>query len=818
MMKGFFYSLFYRGLFFFLLLLAFPFQELQAQAPDSVNYQAVARNDEGDVLGDEVIDVRMSIFQGGTSGNLVYEEEHNGVNTDRLGLFTLYIGGGSKTGGSAASFSDLDWGTGSHHIQVEVDAGSGYEDLGSRKLVSVPYALYSKESGGGGGSLQSAYEGGNEIALDTSPVSIMDGTDTLIHAEGSTVGMGHNRNLQNTKLDVRHNTDLNANSGPGLLSVSAPITLENNVFTGFDEFTNSNTGVFGLGVGTQRTIGVTGFVLANDNINSLFTQDSLYGVTGISVDESGVEASVGVSGISHALSTDAKQAVGVYGRVQGGDSVIYNNNPVLAGGIFEAGVWPDDTGSGGNIVTERTIGVGGRGGWGGEWNFGVVGNGGLWKGNSVGVLGKPGNSDWMNVGVMGVADSIQNAVGIMGIGDSTGATNAYAGWFRDGRTVFEDTIQADYGKPNPGEVLMALDNQGTAVWDTVPSTGTPITLQDAYDNGNNIELNTGDSLKVSDNGGAYTHLYTEDGNPAIGVGNTQPLSSVGGEPISLHVANEGTNSGHLLISSGDNSGGSDAILTFSERISSGIGTEVRYDAIYNQLILGAEVGGTEPMLSVKTGPTTTHGVIIGSNYITPPTPGPPQNGLLVEDTVGVGLTDPAHKFHVEGRSYSSQGFMIPDTAEYRYENPKTRYLGVSGHEFRPTGDLAVSNQLFAVMDHGGAYFETTTDECEASAPLELPDGAEITEMQVYMYDNVSGDSIQFVFEAIPYGGSPTPNQITDVSTSGGGANSPLLSFATPEVIDNQNYMYRLRAIFSGGYGDQLRIENVRVAYEVDKAD
>lgn len=795
--KRVFYSLLYRGLGFFLLLLVFPFQELKAQAPDSVNYQAVARNDEGDVLGDEVLDVRMSIFQGGASGNLVYEEEHNGVNTDRLGLFTLYIGGGNQTGGSAASFSDIGWGTGSHHIQVEVDAGSGYENLGSRKLVSVPYALYSKESGGGGGSLQSAYEGGNEIAMDTSPVVMRNLNDTLFHLEGSTVAMGHRRNLQNTRLDVRHSSGVsNSDRGPGVLAVSSPLIPSNDVFTSNSEFTDVNTGVFGVGTGTRISIGMTGFTFHNGQTAGL--QDSIYGLLGVAQDVEGAEATVGISGLSQAFSPDVVRSVGVFGQSDSPNNLDYNGSPLLAGGVFDANI--DKFNSGPSV--DSTFGVIGLGGFGGEHNFGVFGHGRGEGLKSYGVVGYSGQGD--------------TAIGVLGVADPT-TPGAYAGKFQYGRTLFEDTVQINATDPDSGEVLMAIDNIGTAVWGSVPSGGTPITLQDAYNNGNSISLNAGSFFEVSDNGGAVPYIHALDGNPALGVGNTQPNGSISGEDLSLHVANEGANPGHMLISAGDNSNSYDATLSFSERLDAAYGVEIRYDAILNQLLFGAELGNAEPMLGIKTGPSTNHGVLIGSNYLLSSTE-PPQDGLLVQDTVAIGTSTPAYKHHIEGRTYSSKGFMTQDTAEYRYEAPKTRYHGLSGHEFRPTGNLAVSNQLFAVMDHGGAYFETTTDECEASAPLHLPDGAEVTEMQVYMYDNVSGDSIQFVFEAIPYGGSSTPVQITDVSTSGGGANSPLLSFASPEVIDNQNYMYRLRAIFSAGYGDQLRIENVRVEYEVDKAD
>ncbi|MEQ8625325.1 MAG: hypothetical protein RJQ00_00290 [Vicingaceae bacterium] len=135
--------------------------QLHAQAPEGVNYQAVARDNAGDALTNQIISVRFSIIATSTSGTVLYEEEHSTISTNDFGLFNLRIGQGNRTGGSAPNFAGIDWSSGNRFLRVEVDAGSGFENLGTTQLLSVPYALYAKTSGNASSNLS----GGNGITI-----------------------------------------------------------------------------------------------------------------------------------------------------------------------------------------------------------------------------------------------------------------------------------------------------------------------------------------------------------------------------------------------------------------------------------------------------------------------------------------------------------------------------------------------------------------------------------------------------------------------------------------------------------------------------
>ncbi|MEL6671542.1 MAG: hypothetical protein AAFR61_05100 [Bacteroidota bacterium] len=118
----------------FLLLMCMPGWIL-AQVPFGIKYQAIAR-DNGIVLANTNLDVRFTILDAGT---MVYQEQHN-LTTNPFGLFLAVIGQGGTIMGN---FPALAWDSIQANLQVEIDTGGGYVDLGIRSLESVPYALHS---------------------------------------------------------------------------------------------------------------------------------------------------------------------------------------------------------------------------------------------------------------------------------------------------------------------------------------------------------------------------------------------------------------------------------------------------------------------------------------------------------------------------------------------------------------------------------------------------------------------------------------------------------------------------------------------------
>src|SRR5579871_1740110 len=89
-----------------------------AQAPDSINYQAIARNSSGAVLANKTISIQFIIRQGSATGPHLMVDVHGSITTDAFGLFTTYIGSGTDSSSIAA----INWGSaGPLFLEVDLD-------------------------------------------------------------------------------------------------------------------------------------------------------------------------------------------------------------------------------------------------------------------------------------------------------------------------------------------------------------------------------------------------------------------------------------------------------------------------------------------------------------------------------------------------------------------------------------------------------------------------------------------------------------------------------------------------------------------------
>ena len=112
-----------------------------SQAPQKFNYQAIVRDDVGNIVEDQAVSIKISILQGSIGGTVVYSETHSPI-TNSFGLVTMEIGGGT----TSDDITLVDWGSNIYFMKVEMDAtgGTTYIEMGISQVLSVPYALHSK--------------------------------------------------------------------------------------------------------------------------------------------------------------------------------------------------------------------------------------------------------------------------------------------------------------------------------------------------------------------------------------------------------------------------------------------------------------------------------------------------------------------------------------------------------------------------------------------------------------------------------------------------------------------------------------------------
>ncbi len=159
------------------------------EAPQGINYQAVARDFTGEELTNQSISVRLSIISGSPGGLVEWIENHS-VTTNRFGLFNLVIGQGTREGGDKEEFSEIKWGLLPHYLKVAIkfQEGGEYLDMGTAQFFSVPYAIYAEyaASGSGGGPVDPDdrdKDPTNEI--QTLSLNIEDNEILLMNPDGS---------------------------------------------------------------------------------------------------------------------------------------------------------------------------------------------------------------------------------------------------------------------------------------------------------------------------------------------------------------------------------------------------------------------------------------------------------------------------------------------------------------------------------------------------------------------------------------------------------------------------------------------------------
>ncbi len=223
-----------------------------AQAPQGINYQAVARNTAGSILSNTNICVQSTITNG-NGGAVLYQETFN-VTTNQFGLFTLNIGNGTVVSGT---FATISWAsvTPWQKMEIKINCTGAYVLMGSAQLLSVPYAFNAASSADNKWT-----QNGNDIS----------NTNT------GNVGIGIATPPANLKLNVAgkfapdwgNNADASYRFGDGTenTGLSSPNPNEITVITNGSESVRIN-GIGRVGIGTsnpQAKLDVNGSVRIND--------------------------------------------------------------------------------------------------------------------------------------------------------------------------------------------------------------------------------------------------------------------------------------------------------------------------------------------------------------------------------------------------------------------------------------------------------------------------------------------------------------------------------------------------------------------------
>ena len=262
---------------------------------DKISYQAVVRNSSNALVTNQQVGMKISILQGSATGIPMYGETHTAT-TNANGLISIAIGTGTPV---INAFTDVDWSAGPYFIKTETDpaGGTNYTITATSELVSVPYALYSKQAN----QLQLPYNGLVENSNTGFSVSNLGGS-AIFGKSDKTTGFAYGVMGKTISTD-----------GTGVSGVSLSTTGLN---YGVRGTVNSpdGYGVYGLNNATTGSAyGICGLSLSSSGYG-VYGSGQAYGVCG----KSPLSTGVGVYGLNI---SSYGPTYGVYGTANSPDGV-----------------------------------------------------------------------------------------------------------------------------------------------------------------------------------------------------------------------------------------------------------------------------------------------------------------------------------------------------------------------------------------------------------------------------------------------------------------------------------------------------------------
>ena len=229
------------------------------------NYQALVKHSSGGVISNNQVKIKFSLMYYSSTATPVFIEEHD-ITIPDDGVVNLSVGGGTVLDGT---FSDLDWSR-SVFMKEELDTGSGYQDMGTRQIASVPVAEFAKSLSGfesnvdgnaniavGQGALYYNTSGSENAALGYNSLNnIEENYNTGI---GSYAGTSLISGTLNTAIGYRSDISNNLTNATAI-GANSIVTTSNTIQLGDSNVTQINT---------SGVVSATDFILSGDSVGNI---------------------------------------------------------------------------------------------------------------------------------------------------------------------------------------------------------------------------------------------------------------------------------------------------------------------------------------------------------------------------------------------------------------------------------------------------------------------------------------------------------------------------------------------------------------------
>jgi hypothetical protein len=325
------------------------------------NYQAIVKDSDGNPVTNNQVKFKFSLIYQSSTATPVFIEEHD-ITTPADGVVNLSVGGGSVVNGT---FSNIDW-SNSVFMKEELDTGSGYQDMGTRQILSVPVAEFAKSSGSSISSLTFVDES-NNLAI---------GTTTSLQGERN-IAIGI-RALDNESSNAKYNVGIgyasltNITSGTGNIAIGdsslyildngnnnvaiGDVALynnlsDNNIGVGTGSLANNVSGTLNIAIGTRSL-----YKNSDGSVSIGIGHNALYG-------NNGYGDNIAIGNEAMYSSSNISSNTGSYNIAIGRSSLRGNSTGYANIAIGESAMYSNTTG-GGNIalgsqtLSFNTIGIG----------------------------------------------------------------------------------------------------------------------------------------------------------------------------------------------------------------------------------------------------------------------------------------------------------------------------------------------------------------------------------------------------------------------------------------------------------------------------
>ena len=218
-----------------------------AQAP-GFQYQAVARDNNGEPLSNTTMEVIAGILEGQEDGPLVWEETHQ-VTTNGHGLFSLALCSPetTPTGGTAATPGEINWGSNPHFIHITLIEGNTEHDMGTHPIRAVPYALHAL-SGSGTDSDSDPQNEIQTLTLTGNTLTLSDGGSVeLPPDEVNDADSDPENELQDLQIS---GGSVSLSGDPTPVSIDIPSIVTNTA--GWSRYSDTVTYAKNVGIGTNQ--------------------------------------------------------------------------------------------------------------------------------------------------------------------------------------------------------------------------------------------------------------------------------------------------------------------------------------------------------------------------------------------------------------------------------------------------------------------------------------------------------------------------------------------------------------------------------------